>query len=264
MFDLKAMIGEENLQRGKWWSRSWNPSIGCSYESTGCTNCYARELHTMRHKALLAGKRIPDCYAEPFSTVRCLPERLEMPLHWRKPQVVFVDSMSDLFHEDVPDAFISDILHVILETPRHFYIICTKRTERMQQLMTDLTRRVFGIFPNLLLMVTAENQETAEERIPLLLDTPAKWRGVSVEPLLESLDLTPYLRTLPKLSWIIAGCESGPNRRQTEYDWYSILTDQCGNAGIPIFLKQIDINGKIVHAPYASCLQLPDILEGAD
>lgn len=97
----------------KWWDIPWNPVVGCTPVSPGCDNCYANALHGQRHAAFLAGKQVPACYARPFGEVRCLPERLGAPLRWRKPRRVFVNSMSDLFHPDVPDGFLDRVFMIM-------------------------------------------------------------------------------------------------------------------------------------------------------
>jgi len=201
----------------KWWTHSWNPVIGCTPASPGCDNCYAKNLHDARHKAFVAGSRVPACYSESFETVRCLEERLARPLGWKKPRRVFVNSMSDLFHPDVPFEFLDRVFAVMALASQHTFMICTKRAERMHRYFWHLldisTRSDFaelaipflkkhpGVpgrkddgwpFPNVWLGVTAENQEQADARIPILLDTPAAKRFVSVEPMLGPVDLTRF------------------------------------------------------------------------
>lgn len=177
---------------------------------------------------------------------------LDKPLHWVKPRTVFVASMGDLFHAFVPGGFVCAVFDIILRTPQHTYLVLTKRPETML--------KFFGIFgsyanlPNVWLGVTAENQEAADERIPLLLRTPAAVRFVSCEPLLEAVDLKKHLDerewpdytrgaepefiTRPGLNWVIAGGETGPGARPMRSDWAQGLRDQCRASGIPYFHKQ--------------------------
>lgn len=240
----------------EWTDVTWSPVTGCTKVSTGCKHCYAE-----RQWPRLAAPGQP--YAgRAFSDVQCHPERLEQPLHWRKPRRVFVNSMSDLFHEDVPDAFIDEIFGVMWEAKEHTFQILTKRADRMRDYMSrhELMMRYL---PHVWLGISAENQETAEERIPPLLETPAAARFVSLEPLLGPIDLTdmvidkgagweqhfdclycdvdpeddePYHGTC--LDWVIVGGESGPKARPMHPDWVRSIRDECQAAGVPFFFKQ--------------------------
>src|SRR4030042_3624184 len=169
----------------EWTDYVWNPTVGCTKVSSGCKNCYAERIFNRFH---------PD---KKFSDVRCYPERLDQPLHWKKPRRVFVDSMSDLFHEDVPSLFIYKIFDVIASTPKHIYLILTKRPERMCDFVNriryieteELTHLISPLcsyspykindpisIPNLWLGVSVENQATADYRRPLLTQNPAGGR----------------------------------------------------------------------------------------
>ncbi|MHB0922652.1 MAG: DUF5131 family protein [Bellilinea sp.] len=249
----------------EWCDATWNVLSGCTKISAGCKNCYAAELHDRRHAAYLRGAKLPEQYAKPFSEIQLHPERLEMPLHWKKPRKIFVNSTSDLFHEDVPDKFIGRIWSRMLECPNHIFIVLTKRADRMckvvNQLTDEGTRKGLRPADNIWLMVSVENQEAADLRIPYLLRTNATVRGVSGEPLLGPVDLEKHLikrswfRPLtgpinPTLSspltgddklmlnWVIVGGESGPNARPMHPDWARSLRDQCQAAGVPFFFKQ--------------------------
>jgi len=239
----------------EWCDTTWNPITGCTKISQGCKNCYASELHNRRHKAYLAGAKLPVQYAKPFETVQLHPERLEMPLHWKKPRRIFVNSTSDLFHEDVPDGFVFGTFMRMSKAQQHTFIILTKRADRMQRWITERWMTdVYGQFhsdlmlDNVWLLVSVENQDAADLRIPYLLQTPAAVRGVSGEPLLGPVDLTPYLygwhsdlrpvEKDPGIDWIICGGESGPGARPMHPDWARSLRDQCSQAGVPYFLKQ--------------------------
>jgi protein gp37 len=241
----------------KWWTHSWNPVIGCTPASPGCDNCYAKALHDQRHAAFVAGSRIPACYAKPFGQVTCLEERLARPLGWKKPRRVFVNSMSDLFHPDVPFEFLDRVFAVMALASQHTFMICTKRAERMREYLRTYDRLPAALtwpYPNIWLGVTAENQEQADARIPILLDTPAAKRFVSVEPMLGPVSLSKYLRddcdcgicnfcnggpALRMLDWVICGGESGPNARPLHPSWALSLRDQCASAGVPFFFKQL-------------------------
>ncbi len=181
----------------EWTDEVWNPVTGCTKVSQGCKNCYAKRLHDMRHKAYVEGKRLPVQYAMPFDVVQIHPERLEDPLHWKKPQRVFVNSMSDLFHPGVPDEFIGRVWSRMLECPRHTFMILTKRPAEMadvvHRLVEECKRKELRNADNIWLGVSVENQQAADERIPLLLQTPAAVRFVSCEPMLGAVDLSPWL-----------------------------------------------------------------------
>lgn len=260
--------------RIEWADRVLNPVTGCSPVSAGCDNCFAARMAKR-----LAG-RCGYPADQPFR-VTLHPDRLSIPRQWRKPQRVFVNSMSDLFHDDVPDEFIDRVFAAMALTLQHTYMILTKRPERMKAYLTDPDRRRriwnrkcdFGkpVTPmdwplaNVWLGVSAENQATADERIPLLLQTPAAIRFVSCEPLLGPVDLNTYLDPVgyaccggepefchcldgwPRddedghyltLDWVIAGGESGPGARPMHPDWACSLRDQCALAGVPFFFKQ--------------------------
>ncbi len=125
------------IETGQWWDRgcSWNPTAGCSKISPACDNCYACDIHTKRHLAFMAGAKLPKQYAKPFNEIQLLPERLDKPLHWREPRIIFVDSMSDLFHKDVPFEFAESVWDTMFNSNttnlNHTFLILTKRPERL-------------------------------------------------------------------------------------------------------------------------------------
>jgi len=184
---------------------------------------------------------------EPFR-VTLHPERLEEPLHWKNPQRVFVVSMGDLFHDDVQRDDILRVWMTMARCPQHTFLVLTKRAERMQRLLSE-----WWPLPNVLVGVTAENQAAADERIPLLLQTPAAKRFVSCEPLLGPIDVAPWLSRSSQagpdgqfsdrlghhgcLHWVIAGGETGPGARPMHPDWARSLCDQSQVAGVPFFFK---------------------------
>ena len=207
----------------EWADKVWNPITGCTKESAGCLNCYAQR---MAHR--MWGKR-------DFSDVQFHSERLDAPRHWKKPARIFVNSMGDLFHEKVSLDVISQIWDVMRATPQHTYLILTKRPDRMWDMVTTLTPS--KILPNVWLGVTAENQLTADARIPHLLRTPAAVRFLSCEPLIGAVDLTNAFNTVIKPDWIIAGGETGIGARPMHPAWPRLLRDQCAAAGVPYFFK---------------------------
>lgn len=230
-----------------WTDETWNPVVGCTRVSAGCRHCYAFSLHNMRFRAYRDGKfpTAPQQYHQPFHVVQLMPDRIEQPLHWRKPRRVFVNSMSDLFHEDVPFDFIDRVFNVMIETPRHTYQVLTKRPERMREYVSNRAIRYNwhkdAHMPprNIWLGVSVEDQAAADKRIPVLLDTRAAVRFLSCEPLLEAVDLSYWLgEEMPPLQWVIVGGESGPRYRPMELAWARSLRDQCTAAGSAFFFKQ--------------------------
>lgn len=250
----------------QWTNKAWNPVTGCTKISAGCAHCYAAR---MAHR--LAGRCGYPPAPDEFK-VTLHPDRLSEPGKWRKPSMVFVDSMGDLFHPDVPDTFIEMVFLRMANFYWHTFQVLTKRAERMQRFVSTLdTKEIIGDavrpFRNIWLGVSAENQVAADERIPWLLKTPAAVRFVSVEPMLGPVDLRPYLDIpgqswahevaqvwgdddgVHGLDWVICGCESGPKARPADIAWVRDLRDQCVEAGTPFFLKQLAIDGKLVKMP---------------
>ncbi len=236
----------------EWTDRTWNPVTGCKKVSTGCANCYAE-----RDWKRLSANSKTVYFGRKFTDVKCHPELLEQPLHWRKPAMVFVNSMSDLFHPDVPFEFFRDVLSIIMRTPQHTYQVLTKRPERILEFLEQVRRfsgsdDPGGFPPNLWLGVSVEDQATANERIPTLLRIPAAVRFVSAEPLLGDVDLhlsahqadIIWRRTHGGdfernfLHWVIVGGESGVKARAMHPDWVRSIRDQCQAAGVPFFFKQ--------------------------
>lgn len=210
-----------------WTEQTWNPVVGCCKVSAGCKHCYAFDLHDKRHRAYQQGKlqNIPQ-YARPFDEIQFLDTRLNAPLHWRKPRRIFVNSMSDLFHDGVTDDQIQAVLSICAQTPRHLFQILTKRPERI----ADFT------YPdNVWLGVTVENQEAADSRIPALRAVSASIRFLSCEPLLEPVRLD-----LDGIHWVIVGGEkAGQRARLMCPDWARDIRQQCQRTGTAFFMKQM-------------------------
>ena len=239
----------------EWADATWPIVAGCTHISEGCENCYAAKLTSGRLRHLPEYSGLAE-HGRFNGTVRCLTDRLDWPLHWRKPRKIFVSDMADLFHEAVPDEFIVAVFGIMAQTPQHTYQVLTKRHGRMRSLLNSdkfcLTGMAAALskgldveaapwpLPNVWLGVSAEDQHWADIRIPALLRTPAAVRFVSAEPLLGRIDLSlgrsGYWRSL---SWVIAGGESGPGARPCELEWLRSLRDQCVDAGVPVFIKQL-------------------------
>lgn len=257
----------------EWTDVTWNPVTGCQKVSEGCKNCYAEQVFNR----MAQNPKTPAYHGRKFTDVKCHEDRLAEPLHWKKPRRVFVNSMSDLFHESVPDEFILRVIGVMNDCRQHTFQILTKRPERMR----DIARRVrwaqwahdpnsgniwltdnpdardgFRLFggagcspmSNVWLGVSIEDQKTARERIWPLLTTPAKVRFISYEPALGPIDLNDIEALIDKrrfkytlgryLDWVIAGGESGPNARPSHPDWFRSVRDQCQASRVPFLFKQ--------------------------
>lgn len=218
---------------------TWNPVTGCSKVSQGCKYCYAERVWPR-----LSGNPKTVYYGREFTDVRCHQERLELPLLWKKPRRIFVNSMSDLFHPDVPSGFILSVLHTIAVAKQHTFQMLTKRPERMAELANGIAILNGGHIPNLWLGVSVEDQATADERIPVLLKTPAAVRWVSVEPLLDKVDLFEFLPgrwitpDFPSLDWVVVGGESGSLARPMHPGWVRGIRDQCQSTKVPFLFKQ--------------------------
>jgi protein gp37 len=242
-----------------WCDKTWNPITGCTKISAGCANCYAHAMHARFGK----GPFVPTFH----------PDRLDEPLRWRKPSRVFVCSMGDLLHEDVPAEAIAGVFLRAFDCPQHTFIILTKRPHNM---MTWCRKGNWNPLPNVWLGVSVENQQAADERVPILLQTPAAVRFVSMEPLIGPVSIPryalgvnamcdckrsfdqlgmpsiepdymihagcpqcgkPYSKTTG-INWIIVGAESGPGARPCDPSWVRSIIAQGTAAGVPLFVKQ--------------------------
>lgn len=258
----------------EWTDATWNPIRGCSRVSEGCRNCYA-EAVANRFKG--PGQPYDGLIARGGQwngNIRVVDSLMDQPLRWRKPRRIFVNSMSDLFHENVPDEVIARVFQVMHFAERHTFQVLTKRPQRMLEFLSRCgnggghgwmthngdptesyggTGIVVGVekrwpLPNVWLGVSVEDQATADERIPLLLQTPAAVRWISAEPLLGPIDFSGmwvphenpamHENMLERLDWVVVGGESGKNARPMQADWARTIRDQCQSAGVPFFFKQ--------------------------
>lgn len=254
----------------EWTDATWNPVRGCSRVSEGCRNCYAEKVAQrfcgpgQPYEGLVHGRTKGW-----NGKVRLVDTALAWPLNKRTPRRIFVNSMSDLFHESVPDDFIAAVFGIMAESPQHTFQILTKRPERMRAWFAragvaprawlhEAVKGVMGYdnpkrpavneerwpLPNVWLGVSVEDQAAAVERIPSLLLTPAAVRWISAEPLLGPVGLWPeWLHTTAStgrvgLNWIVAGGESGRGARPMSPDWARSLRDQCAGANVPFLFKQ--------------------------
>lgn len=200
----------------EWTDKTWNPTVGCDKVSAGCKNCYAEALT----------RRFPNHFANGFEFT-LHPDRLEEPKRWRKPSRVFVNSMSDLFHERMPLEYLKRVFEIMADCDRHVFQILTKRHERLVELAAELP------WPdNVWVGVSVENQ-TFTHRVDYLRRVPAAVRFLSCEPLIGPLKLD-----LTGIHWVIVGGESGPGHRPIEAAWIRDIRDQTLQAGAAFFFKQ--------------------------
>lgn len=289
-----------------WTDETWNPIVGCSKCSAGCDHCYAEKMaFRLANMNACAYREVVNGY-DPKDDPKAgkwngktafVESALSKPLHWRTPRKIFVCSMGDLFHESVPFEWIDKVFAVMALCPQHTFQVLTKRPERMLEWYKSPRRGKleaeaaaihnnvvipelkYWPLPNVWLGVTAENQEMAGKRIPILLQTPAALRFVRVEPMLGAVDIIPYiggnaykckcekawhhtennrLQThgrkqfclycetyadiFPTLDWVIVGAESGARRRKCDHQWALSLVKQCKAAGVACFVKQLQEN----------------------
>ena len=208
----------------EWTEATWNVVTGCTKVSPACANCYAAAM----------ARRFPAQFGD-FARVTMHPDLLEVPRHWRNPRRVFVCSMGDLFHQAVPAAFIDRVWQTMIDTPRHTYMVLTKRSDRMWAM--SHCAGPMSTFPppaNIWLGVTVENQEMADLRLPDLRATNAAVRFVSCEPLLGPIDL---IRPCSAIDWVIVGGENGPGARPMDPAWALDLWRQTRAAGAAFWWK---------------------------
>ena len=216
----------------EWTEATWNPVVGCTIISPGCTNCYAmrmaRRLEAMNQPKYAGTTRISGGRPKWNGVVRLDEGSVTLPMSWKVGRMIFVNSMSDLFHEDVPLAFIKRVFATMQKTPQHTYQILTKRAEHLEKLSPELA------WPqNIWMGVSVENEDYSF-RVDHLRRTSAAIKFLSLEPLLgplRKLDLT-------GIDWVIAGGESGPGARPVESDWIRNIRDQCSEAGVAFHFKQ--------------------------
>lgn len=242
----------------EWTQTSWNPLVGCTKVSEGCRNCYAiRFSHRM-------STTVPSYFGitkkingkpEWSDKIRVDRNKLRWPLTWKRARMIFVNSMSDMFHERVDDLDIAEIFAIMATESRHTFQILTKRPQRMAKLLTDETfkksvttylhnwgysLKLDNVWPlrNVWVGASVENEKSAIERVPYLLMTPAAIRWISAEPLLGRITKCSLGIKLRGIQWIVAGGETGPNARPAYPDWFRALRDLCVSSGVPFFFKQ--------------------------
>ncbi len=225
----------------EWTETTWNPVTGCTKISPGCDNCYAiREAHRLAgnpspvvQKAYQGTTHRLNGRTNWTGVVQNVSDRLQQPLHWQKPRRIFVNSMSDLFHEDVPTTYILEVADVMKRAGWHTYQVLTKRAKRLRQLLNEELRTLAQL-DHIWWGVSVENRRHGFPRIRELQNAAAAVRFLSVEPLLEDLGEI----DLAGIHWVIVGGESGPGSRAMQPSWVESIRDQCTAAGVAFFFKQ--------------------------
>ena len=230
----------------EWTDSTWNPVTGCTKVSPGCKHCYA-ETFSERFRG------VPGHPYEQGFDLKLWPERLEMPLRWKEPKMIFVNSMSDLFHERVPDGYIKQVFDVMIRADHHVFQVLTKRSGQMMEWTRKnyrhVNEKVNGnpLLPkNIWLGVSVENQRYTT-RIPDIQKSPARVRFLSIEPLLGPVELTASM--LRGIHWVIVGGESGHKARPVKPEWVLAVQESCRRNGVPFFFKQwgtFDADGRRV------------------
>lgn len=210
----------------EWTDATWNPVRGCTKISPGCENCYAR-IFAERFRG------VPNHPYEQGFDLRLVPEKITEPLRWASPRMIFVNSMSDLFHEKVPYSFIERVVETMHLADWHTYQVLTKRSVRMMEMLNHRLQK-YRDDQHILWGVSVEDKKYGLPRIDHLRSIPKITRFLSIEPLLEDLGEI----NLEGISWVIVGGESGPNARPMQIDWVLSIKEQCHSANIPFFFKQ--------------------------
>ena len=210
----------------EWTDATWNPVRGCTKISAGCKHCYA-EVFAERFR------NVPGHAYERGFDPRLVPDKLAEPIRWRDPRMIFVNSMSDLFHPEVPDDYIRQVAEVMSLASWHIYQVLTKRSERLMNLLLTKLRDYAGK-PHIWWGVSVENKKQGLPRIGHLQRTEASTKFLSIEPLLEDLGTI----DLSGISWVIVGGESGPGARPMKKEWVTSLRNQCRSSQVPFFFKQ--------------------------
>lgn len=226
------MAGESNIE---WTERTWNPVTGCIKVSQGCKHCYAERM--AKRLNAMGSARYVDGFAPTLHE-----DLLDIPKGWRKPAIIFVNSMSDLFQDDVPESFIRAVFETMVACTQHTFQILTKRSQRLRDLAPRLP------WPNNIWMGVSVEDQRVIDRINDLRAVPAAIRFLSCEPLIGPLDALP----LDDIHWAIVGGESGPKARPMQVEWVESIFTQCRNAGVPFFFKQWggvrkDMTGRTLH-----------------
>jgi len=243
----------------------WNVTAGCTKCAPGCKNCWAEKwaarlahIGQRKYQDVVDGNYNNWFLPKWNNKVYCDESILEQPLHWKKPRRIFVCSMSDLFHPRVPFEYMAEIFLIAQKCSTHTFLFFTKRIKRALEFYEwDYPLKLansWGQLKNIQLILSLSTQKEADEKIPTLLQIPAAVRGLSIEPMLEPLNIIRWLdyggyEEDWGIRWVIVGCESGSNRRPCKIDWVRSIVQQCKAANVPVYVKQLSINGKVSRNP---------------
>jgi protein gp37 len=217
-----------------WSEASWNPMTGCTRISAGCKYCYAHEV----------AEKLKEWGTAKFSEGMKVNlhggKYINLPRKWKKGRLIFVDSMGDLFHKDVPIEFLMDVWETMRDCPQHIFQILTKRAERMQEVL-DRFSSIYGVLHNVWMGVTTENQKWYDHRVPYLIDSPAALRWVSMEPLIGQIIMGNLIHSL---DWVVVGGETELKGkwREMKHEWVVEVMNECQRYGIPFFFKHWNAN----------------------
>ncbi len=252
----------------EWAKKVWNPIAGCTKCSPGCENCYAERM-AIRQVAMGCARGGDNtatwvAYSDAINPktgkwsgdIALRDDQLDIPLHWHQPSRIFVCSMSDLFHEKVPPEFIGKVIMKADACPQHTFLILTKRIKRAADYCREHILPVWtgmNKLPKNIHFGVSISTYLEMWKADVLEEIPAAIRYVSLEPLLEYVPLK-----IGKLDWVIVGCESGPKRRPCKIEWIESIVEQCQSANVPVFVKQINVNGKVVKMPKEFPQELPE------
>ncbi len=221
-----------------------NPGCGCDSALECRARCWARGLHDMRHAAYLAGKKVPPQYAKPFNEIQCFPDRLDEPLRRKKPATIAVWYMGDMFDKGVPFDYLDRVFKTMYCADQHRFLLLTKQLDRAAEYFAETVG-----WPHIWLGTSAGTQKELDERLPKLLAIPAANVWLSLAPVGEQGDITPFTLGGSSLDWVVIECESGTGRRPCKLEWVKAVIHQCDAGGVPVHIKQLEIDGKVSRKP---------------
>lgn len=229
-------------------TETWSPVIGCSGKNCKA-ECWAKLLHNKRYNAYKAGKKVPACYSRPFNEVRFFPDRLDQPMRWKKPRRVGVVFLGDLFDEQAHEPWIKEVYRVMRNAEQHQFFILTKQPERMAVFHEADANSKYPMcnLPNVWNGVSITDQEDWNRMAGDFLKIPGK-KWLSIEPQLGPTRF--FLQCeLMEISWVVIGAESGPKRRPCPHEWMIDVVRRCKAAGVPVYVKQVDMGKRVSHDP---------------
>ena len=226
------MFEKSRIEKGLYWDRAWSLISGCTPCSPGCDHCWSAEMtYRFEHHDIFLPRQLTNSERQFSGRISIHPERLDIPLKRKKPTVWAI--WNDLFHSDVPNEFLGQAFYIMEKCPQHVFLVLTKRAKGMADYLDG-----YKVVPHIWLGVTICNQPEADEKIPRLLQIPAAVRWISIEPMLEPVDINLALtKGIGTIQWVVCGGESGPGARPMMPQWALSVKDQCVAASIPFFFK---------------------------